>query len=167
MDWIFDNLFIVIIIISGLIGFFRNNNTEEKKKETKKPVPPKSGRIPNAPPVRREQPRAERNVYKERTKEPTVSTASIEEQQKVQMERLASKYGAISDTIEDLTAQSSKGSNLNEPTKESTVMKERMRKQVEGNLGAQGLINGVIMSEVLGAPRAKKPYKTVLQDRIR
>ncbi|WP_087971714.1 hypothetical protein [Oceanobacillus rekensis] len=167
MDWIFDNLFIIIIIVSGLIGFFRNNDSEEKKKETTKPVPPKSVRIPNTPPIRREQPRAERKVYKERPTKPTVSTASIEEQQKVQMERLAGKNGAITDSLENLTGQNSLGNSLNEQTENSAMKKESLRKQVTSNLGAQGLVNGIIMSEVLGAPRAKKPFKTVLQGRIR
>jgi hypothetical protein len=168
MEWIFDNLFIIIIIVSGLIGFFKNNETEEKKKETTKPVPPMSSRVPNTPPpVRREQPRAERKVYREGPKKPTISTASIEEQQKAQMERLAGKYGAITDSLEDLTGQFSGGSSLREQTEDSTVKRENLKKQVSTNLGAQGLVNGIIMSEVLGAPRAKKPFKTILQDRIR
>ncbi|WP_067727375.1 hypothetical protein [Oceanobacillus damuensis] len=168
MDWIFDNLFIIIIIVSALLGFFRNGNDQETtQKEKKRPAPPMTGRIPKAPPERKAQPRAERQVYREGSRKPTVSTASIEEQQKAQMERLANKYNTVTDSIEDLTSQSSRGSNLKEPKRESTIQKQKMKKQVVGNFEAKGLVNGIIMSELLGSPRAKKPYKTVIQDRIR
>ena len=167
MEWIFDNLFIIVIIVSGLIGFFKNNDKEEEKKETAKPVPPKSSRIPNVPPVRREQPRAERKVYREGPRKPAVSTASVEEQQKAQMERLASKYGTVTDSLENMTGQFSGRSLLNEQSEITPVKKANLKKQVISNLGAKGLVNGIIMSEVLGAPRAKKPFKTIVQDRIR
>ncbi|WP_010650932.1 hypothetical protein [Oceanobacillus massiliensis] len=58
-------------------------------------------------------------------------------------------------------------SNLKEPTRESVIHKEKMKRQVVDNISAKGLVNGVMMSEILGAPRAKKPYRSILQDRIR
>ncbi|WP_249871059.1 hypothetical protein [Oceanobacillus saliphilus] len=168
MDWIFDNLFIIIIIVSALLGFFRrSNNEQETQEEKKKPVPPKTARVPNVPPERRPQPRAERQIYRENSRKPAVSTASIEEQQKAQLERLASKYTTITDSIEDLTSQSSGGSILIEPKKVSEVRKEYLKKQLVSNFEAKGLVNGIIMSELLGSPRAKKPYKSVIQDRTR
>lgn len=171
MGWIFDNLFIIIIIISGIIGFFNNSNEKQKQQEKeKKKAPPQRPRrtVPERTPERKPQPVAEQRVYREERSRDTVSTASIAEQQKQQMEKLASKYSAISNSkIEDLKSQTNSGSILLEPEKETSKKQERLKKQVVGNLGAKGLVNGIIMSEILGPPRAKKSYKSVLDDRIK
>ncbi|MBR3121372.1 hypothetical protein [Oceanobacillus profundus] len=173
MGWIFDNLFIIIIIISGIIGFFNNSNEKQKQqeKEKKKAPPQRPGRTVSEgtrTPERKPQPVAEQRVYREERSRDTVSTASIAEQQKQQMEKLASKYSTISNSkIEDLKSQADSGSILLEPEKETSKKQERLKKQVVGNLGAKGLVNGIIMSEILGPPRAKKSYKNVLDDRIK
>ncbi|WP_010650933.1 hypothetical protein [Oceanobacillus massiliensis] len=79
MDWIFDNMFIIAIIVSGLIGFFKNNNNDEqqKKNEKKRPVPrnPK----PQAPFESSEKRAAERSVNRERQ---TPAVTRFEQRQK-------------------------------------------------------------------------------------
>lgn len=166
MDWIFENLFLVVIIISAIIGFFRNDSSKQKENnERKKPAPPISRPLP---PEREAQPRAERKIYKGSRPDESISTISIEEQQKSQMERLASKYSSISAKgLDNLSDSPYKKSPLKEPKNESSENKRKMKQQVSGNLDAKGLINGVIMAEILGPPRAKKTYQSVVKDRIR
>ncbi|WP_174613848.1 hypothetical protein [Virgibacillus ihumii] len=38
---------------------------------------------------------------------------------------------------------------------------KQFKKRVRSNLNKKGLVNGIIMSEVLGKPRAMKPYNSV------
>jgi len=165
MDWILENIFIIIVIISGIIGFFNSNDDKDQKKQQKRPVPSKPRQSTNE---RTRQPRAESKVYRDEPIKSPVISASIEEQQKAQMDRLATKYSSLSESkIGELSNQVFSKSQLKEPIKDSQVRQERMKKQVVKNLGAKGLVNGIIMSEVLGPPRAKKPYQSVIKDRIR
>lgn len=165
MEWIFDNFFIVIIIISAILGFFKNNDEQNKKQEKKKPVP---SRPRTVQPERKRQPRAESKVFREEPREKRLTISSVEEQQKAQIERLASKYkGKVASEIDDFGKQVITESLLNEPEKDPSVNREKMKKQVVSNLSAKGLVNGIIMSEVLGPPRAKKSYQNILKDRLR
>ncbi|WP_373892849.1 hypothetical protein ACUL41_08760 [Virgibacillus natechei] len=152
---IMDNLFIVIIIVAGIVGFIRNSSAEQEqgRKQTNRPRPSSTP----APSSGGNQPQQRRNHQESNQPAP----ASIEEQQSEQLGRLANQLQTeTKDAMEKLPHDGIIGNTLREPNKDSSREKEALRRQVKGNLGKTGLVNGIIMSEVLGSPRAKKPYHT-------
>ncbi|WP_152656252.1 hypothetical protein [Oceanobacillus sp. CFH 90083] len=176
MDWIFENLFLVIIIISGLIAFLgdsKKKQEEQKKKQSTPPNNPTQARQRQQPAAQRtrqqstrtrEQPRAERRVYREGER-PDISAGSMEEQQKKQMERLADRYRTSSQKDMENVEQRFKDLMIDRKGEEDNPGKAEMKKRVSGNLDGRGLVNGIIMAEVLGSPRAKKPYQSIIQRR--
>ncbi|GGP12660.1 hypothetical protein [Oceanobacillus neutriphilus] len=177
MDWIFDNLFLVIIIISGLITFLGDSKRRQEEQKKKQSTPPQNQtqtrqrqqRSPQEMRTRqqtqrkREQPRAERQVYREGAR-PDISAGSIEEQQKKQMERLANRYQTSSQDLEN-AEQKFKDLMVNRNVEEVNPGKREMKRRISGNLDGKGLVNGIIMAEVLGSPRAKQPYRSIVQKR--
>lgn len=148
---IMDNLFIVVIIIAGIIGFFRNSSAEQEQDrgQTNRPRQTPSG--------------GGNQTHQRRTHKPQSNPsvpASIEEQQSEQLGRLANQSQTeTKDAMEKLPHDSIIGNTLRDPNKNNSGEKEALRRQVKRNLGKTGLVNGIIMSEVLGSPRAKKPYQ--------
>lgn len=175
MDWIFDNMFLVIIIISGIISVLSGGKKNEEAKKKRQSTPPqnrpqqrqqtaKSTMSHQPSRNKRVQPRAERQIYREESR-PDISAGSVEEQQKEQMERLRSRYQTASrGDLEDL-ADKFKDLVVERQNEEESLGKREMKKRVSGNLDGKGLVNGIIMAEVLGAPRAKKPYRNAIQAR--
>jgi len=49
--------------------------------------------------------------------------------------------------------------------KHKNFAKTAMQKRVQNNLNRKGVVDGVIMSEVLGSPRARKPFRSVVAKR--
>ncbi|UJL44878.1 hypothetical protein KFZ58_10600 [Virgibacillus sp. NKC19-16] len=151
---IMDNLFIVIIIIAGIIGFVRNSSAEQEqeKRQTNRPRP-----RPN-PSGGGNQPQQQRRNHESQSNQPVPT--SIEEQQSEQLGRLANQLRTeTKDAMEKLPHDGIIGNTLREPNKENSGNQENLKRQIKRNLGKTGLVNGIIMSEVLGSPRAKKPYE--------
>lgn len=162
MDWIFENLFLVFVIISGIIavlGDGKKKNQEEQKRKT-----PPQKQSNSAPRTTQRQPRAERKVYTEQER-PTMSAGNIQEQQQEQMKRIANKYSAQVQNVEDLDKKDTSTVLPANKDDNQGISQQEMKRRVTSNLSAEGLVNGVIMSEVLGSPRAKKPYRSVVRDR--
>lgn len=181
MGWILDNLYLVIIIVFGIISFLSNSGKKQEEQEKKQSRPPNNptqtrqrqqrsssqgaGTQQQAQTQRkREQPRAQRQVYKEGER-PDISAGSIEEQQKKQMERMANRYQTSSqENLEDVE-QNFNDLKVDRKSEENAPGRTEMKKRVSGNLDGKGLVNGIIMAEVLGSPRAKKPYRSIVQRR--
>ncbi|PAV29026.1 hypothetical protein CIL05_13685 [Virgibacillus profundi] len=157
-----SNFFIVIIIIAGIIGFFRDNSAKQKEKQQRKPnnVP-----RPTATPSGGNKPR--QRVYNDNQTDKKVYTTSIEEQQNAQMEQLANRYKTSANrAMNKLPHDAIIGDTLREPDKgELSQSQESLKRQIGSNLNKKGLVNGIIMSEVLGPPRASKPYRSVIGQR--
>lgn len=56
-------------------------------------------------------------------------------------------------------------SERNVSDKGLSAEQKQFKRRVRGNLNEKGLVNGIVMSEVLGKPRAMKPYKSVISKR--
>ncbi|MEC5422215.1 hypothetical protein QGM71_01745 [Virgibacillus sp. C22-A2] len=167
-DAIFSNFFIVIIIIAGIIGFLRDNTAkqqqQQKQQQERKPVNrPNPTNTPSEGYSRSQQGRS-RDSKPQRT----YSTSTIEEQQREQMERLADQYNSsteIKQGMDKLSSNAITDDNSLEPINELSTKQKKLKRQIGKNLNKNGLVNGIIMAEVLGSPRALKPYRSVITNR--
>ncbi|RDW19232.1 hypothetical protein CWR48_09315 [Oceanobacillus arenosus] len=169
---IFDNIFVVIIIISAIMGLFgkKPEDAEKRKHQNNRPKP-----APN--PVSRGQqnarPEPSRTTGSKQTRgnvpkptKPMVSTISIEEQQKAQMERLKGTINSgENNAIDDLSHHAFVEDPITTSINELSKVQANYKKQIRTNLTRKGLVNGIIMSEVLGSPRARKPYQSIVEQR--
>ena len=186
LEFLFENIYILIIIISAIIGFFSGDKKEQKQKEKPKPVRP----VRPKPVLSRTETR-NATTSRERTidrtnkqevlttklepKETTTSTTkmsdAIEMEQQAQFERLQERLGTVQSsevqydnfiTDQDLTTSKALQKS-NDYSEEQKVLKNNLR----SSLRNKGLINGIIMAEVLGKPRALKPYQSVIVERYK
>lgn len=162
IEGLFSNFYIVIVIIAGIIGLFKSNTEKQKQEQRKTQTNPR----PTATPSGANQRKPERVRATRAEQQQTISMKTIEEQQEEQMKRLAGKYNANAKQAVDTSHTAFKGENsLREPEKHTSENHNQLKKQMRNNLGRKGLINGIIMAEVIGSPRAKKPYRSVIDER--
>ncbi|MFD1850238.1 hypothetical protein [Oceanobacillus bengalensis] len=165
MEWIFDNFFIILVILSGIFGLFGKKEEEKKEKKTNqpRPTPTPSGGYQTS---KRSQTPVER-------KQPTV-TLSVDEQKKEQLDRLAGQLKTKSiHSFEDISQQRMKDSShyafdnrsIHNPVEQLSRDQVKLKEEISNNLSKKGLIQGIIMAEVLGPPRATKPYRSVIEER--
>ncbi|MBP1947577.1 hypothetical protein [Virgibacillus litoralis] len=154
-----DVILIILAIIGGLAGFLKdksdtNSNKQRRTANPPKPSPTPSGGVGET--VSNNQPQS------------TVAKTSIEEQQQEQRERLADRMNT--DTQKALDERKhdaiiTDNSDNKESDRELSAEQKRFKRRIKNNLNQKGLVNGVIMAEVLGSPRATKPYQSVVKQR--
>lgn len=105
------------------------------------------------------------DFFKEKQTIDLEEESSIEDQRQKQLEKLAHRMDASLDPEEDEQYSSA---NLGTKKKEhklvsdsSIVKQEKMKKRIRNKLNREGLIDSVIMAEVLGKPRSLKPYENI------
>ncbi|MHA6250939.1 hypothetical protein [Oceanobacillus sp. CAU 1775] len=183
IDLILDNIFLVVLIVSGLIGVLSKNNEEQKQQEQKKPQQNQKRPTPSTTeqrsrtrtqsssadrsrkPVRRQTVRG--SSSKEELDRGT--SASIAAEQQAQMESLERKYGIASSNIsaEDLSLNNLDLGETLQPLDVLSEEQEKLKRNLRSNLQSKGLINGIIMAEVLGKPRSLNGYRSPTLDRYK
>lgn len=180
IDFIFSNFIIVLIIIGGLAKLLGGDNKEQQKKQTNQPPRPTEARkqttpIPGRP--RAQQPKASRSTNPMGQPRSVGQSISIEEEQQKQFEQLAGKMNAESvHRLENLSDEITSGNEITDsaislnkkrshhPPKHNKHRKQ-VKHQMKKRLSENGLTESIIMAEVLGPPRARKPYKSIIAQR--
>lgn len=92
---------------------------------------------------------------------------SIADQREKQMEQLAGRMNTsldMEEDLEELDEHKSAFSYIHQVSDQSEHSKKQiqMKKRIHGKLNRDGLVDSIIMAEVLGRPRALKPYQSIL-----
>ncbi|MEJ8776560.1 hypothetical protein [Pseudogracilibacillus sp. ICA-222130] len=189
-EFIFGNLFFVIIIVAAIINFFNSAKKEEEKKrrqqqqrqqrrtnqsEQSRQKEQKERKMPTfselqdqlkeqfdqfIEPEEKKAPQEKERQSTVRADYATETLDSIEDQRQKKYERLRAQYQSQSskeDIKEDL-------STLLGSKKAAT---QDVSIAIEKKLTREGIVEGIIMAEVLGPPRALKPYDTNPMNRRR
>lgn len=166
IEFIMSNLFLIIIIIAGIMSFLGNQQKEKQNEQKKKQGP--QTRQSSIPPERKQAESRGQQLGRMST-ESQAPMKSVEEQQQEQMERLADQFQTeTKERVDELTENVDMESALKEiQTDNSQQEKQQLKRQMRDNLKGKGLMSGIIMSEVLGPPRAIKPYRNVIHERKR
>ncbi|WP_330948614.1 hypothetical protein [Virgibacillus sp. MG-45] len=176
MDFIMDNIVIIALIVGGLLKFFGDSTSkEDQRKESSNPTRnPRPAQSPRPVPTASERGRTvppSVEVQKQHAEQEmvTVQPASIKEQQQQQLERLANRVNTTMDhSMQHINKQHTgkqKMNGMKQQHQNSHYSIHKRKKQMENRLTSRGLVDSVIMAEVLGAPRAKKPYRNIITDR--
>ncbi len=178
IEALISNPFLVILIIGGVLKFLFGDSEQGEKQKNPTTVRPKKhplGKLdpkpeakpkPKTVPVFAEQQENEAPLNNEIDLE-QLDDLSIEEQQQLQLEQYAKKMNTdvdISyDKLEDLEIGNIE--QLFKERKQQANQQKEFKKQMKGQLTKKGLVEGIIMSEVLGPPRALKRYKPISERR--
>lgn len=166
IDFIFSNFLILFIVVGGLAklvgGDTKKNESDTKTRQPAQTRQQSQGRATNRT----------HSMSKQESSE-SMASVSIEEQQQKQLERLAGKVAThTAKGYDDLTEQSYSSNSHHaflksdqNNKKEFTNNKKEVKKRLNKKINRSGLIDSVIMAEVLGPPRARKPYKSVISER--
>ncbi|MGN1387577.1 MAG: hypothetical protein ACI4XS_13340 [Bacillus sp. (in: firmicutes)] len=143
---IFDNLWIVIIlfgIVSSLFG-------GDKKQRKQKPF----SETTRMPTMTQAKPAEQKQVLqKQAAKKIQDAAAKVKESQPAK-EELSSAQAYLAEKAALLQKQSERL-----PQKTLDISKPvSAEKKTQGTFSQNEVVNGIIMAEILGAPRAKKPY---------
>ncbi|MDY0405533.1 hypothetical protein P5G51_009095 [Virgibacillus sp. 179-BFC.A HS] len=155
------------------------SNGKEKDKESTKQQ--RRGSVPRSRPMQQpkrqgtgEKPMPSKTAtYEAAKKKPDLSgekpsAYAVTQQQQEQLKRLQSRMNT-KQAIEQMgeldannhTALPFGKLKQNNASERNQNLKKQMKKRITGN----GLVGGIIMSEVLGSPRAMKPYRSVVARR--
>lgn len=178
IDLIFSNPFLLILIIGGLYSLFKRKTEQqesEKDSSPQRPVETHMGPQPGRRQQSRTQPEPQRGQYTrtqshpERSQQPrtqpqpakeTIETQTLAEHKQQQLNDLKKRLNANNDTKrnhEVVVSDRIRKQQINNLV--SKYDDEPFNRRFKENVTRTGLINSVIMSEVLGPPRAMKPYE--------
>lgn len=162
IELILENPFFLIILIGGIISLLRGNSekVEENEPSTNRPKP---AQVEN--PFERIRQR-EQTRSTERVRTEPISSKSIEELRQEQMQRFTGQIDSDEDQQEKDIRRASDAirkeiSQEKKPNSNETAFKNNFNQ----SLTKQGLVNSVIMAEVLGAPRSREAYQSVIAKR--
>ncbi|ALX48121.1 hypothetical protein [Lentibacillus amyloliquefaciens] len=151
-------IFIILAIIASLSGFFKDNKDSDTK------VPPRRNNQPGPSPSTGGN--TGEWTQQEELPQSAEVPATIEEQQQEQRKQLAERMNtAGKEQAEKRGHDAILRHNTRDSGNDLSLERKRAKKQMRNNLTRTGMINGVIMSEVLGQPRAVKPYRSIIAER--
>ncbi|HLR03847.1 MAG TPA: hypothetical protein VK111_13970 [Virgibacillus sp.] len=166
-DFIAENFIIIVIIIGGLLSLLKNKSIsdDDEHQQTGNRTasqPQKSGHTPS-----RRSGAAETSV--DQAQSSSYDSVSIGEQQQKQMEELRKRMGSSSKAVITEEGQGSHEAGLHKtlrsPEIQSPYHHSEFKKEIKSKLNQKGLIDSIVMAEILGPPRAKKPYRSIINNR--
>ncbi|MEW9675805.1 hypothetical protein ABRT01_06430 [Lentibacillus sp. L22] len=145
-------LLVILAIISGVIGLFKDKKGHQTNKKPNRT--PKTA----SPPTKRN--------YRQQRTEPVSSDHSPGSTTIVMQEQFDSQMHELERMKRNASNDDGGGIYLNledalKKSKQSNENKLAMKNQIKDNLNRKGLIDGIIMAEVLGPPRARKAYRNI------
>lgn len=153
------NPFFILIIIGILMSLFRDKPTVEEAEDsqTPRPVSTSQNRTNQSTPLEEE---------REKPAPITAEDQSIEERRAAQMDRLRDQLSAYeNEDVDELERKPMKDATQANMHVQRERQFKKLKRQMKKNVTKKGLLNGIIMAEVLGPPRAIKPYRSVIQER--
>lgn len=163
IEFIFSNPLFIIILL-GLINFLtskgKNKEQEKKPRRVEQRKVERESTNKHVPPVREHIPKVEieKTVQHVEQDEPL----TIEELRQKQLERLTSEIQGISEQkLEKDHQDRSDKVKAPEVITQHSNSKGDMEHRLKDQLTKKGLVQSVIMAEVLGPPRAMKRYENI------
>lgn len=155
-----DVLLVIIAIVAVLSGFLkdRSDTGSGKQKRTfnrPNPSPTPSGGNDRSG-----------GMVSDKQEQSEVNASSIEEQQQEQRKRLSDRMNTATQVEMGKRKHDAIIGGMKKVSEKDISAKQRqLKKRIKSNLNQKGLVNGIIMAEVLGTSRAGKPYQSILKQR--
>lgn len=169
IDLLLGNPFLILIILGGIYSILKGSKQPESEDENKEPA--QASKRTTDPFGREEARKKQVEAYQqskmETEKSHPIGQISFEDQREEQMLRLSKELGS-SNEHSGLKGRPKVADERRErEVKElvSSYEHERFKKEFKQGLTPRGMINSIVMAEVLGQPRARNPYESVVAKR--
>jgi len=170
LEAIFGNFMIVLIIIGGIVGFLKDKSEKGKQQKNQSESSFETPNPTAAPSAGRDYQTSRHKPAEPVRRQSHQSAPSVGEQRAEQMKQLVGRMQTgTSKTPEDVQPKEIVG-NTATAKRSKPVKSQRpdvFKKKFKSNLTRDGLVDSIIMAEVLGPSRATKPYRSVIQQRKR
>lgn len=167
-DFIAEYFFLVIIIVGVIINFLSKGRREENKQEQ---VPKENQRRrPTMTDMKETYEQAKEMIFdtKQEIEDSTQTVEkSIEQQRQEQYDRLRNRYKPTTLTDSKDHNEGIQSGFESRPLNVERRETEAINVNLDKKLTSKGLIESVIMAEVLGPPRALSPYQNIVSKRKR
>lgn len=161
IDLVLSNPLFLVILIGGIISLMKGKSEQENKGKETTTQKPKQNPLEEL--FERSKQREQTRTAEKVITEPK-STKSIDELREKQMSKFTQQ---VDDEIDQEKVEQIK--NLQKHMKEEHTKKNRtkkaFRKDFTKSLSSKGLVNSVIMAEVLGPPRGRRSYQNIISKR--
>lgn len=173
IDLIMENFIIFALIIGAIFKFFTGDmKTAEEDKKTNRPKTVQHHK-PQMEPIHPKTSPVFVGVDEkvEEIETPDEIMANINDQLQDQLqryqERMNIKTSESVETIGEISGEitDSIDQQLRSKGDQTNLRYEQFQRQMKGQLTKDGLIEGIVMAEILGPPRALKPYRSVPMQR--
>lgn len=153
IDIIFNNPLFLVLIFLGINFLLSQNKSKEEQRPERRQAEPRP--VPTPQPVeRREVDHNKRNTQVEMSEQ-----LSAEELRRQQLERLTTEIQGNVEEKQDAQESVKKQIQVTKDKKQNKITNKKVRSNLKERLTSKGLIDSVIMAEVLGPPRAVKRYQ--------
>lgn len=165
IDVVLKNPFLLILILGGLFSLFKgksvkNREGHEEQQKDRRDAP--TAERESNPPIERSTTRHVEEIQKS-----ILNTLSIDEQREEQMKRLSNQFNVNEHSSLAGRPKIAAERRRNEIERTSSKFNKEFKKDLKNSLTRKGFANSIIMAEVLGAPRAGRPYQSVIDKRIK
>jgi len=183
IDIIFENPFLLFLIIAGLISAFNRYSTTKESTESKgqEPEQRRKQSSPLKDLTRRLEElaesaeeidplkpnRAEIEQQEVETTSKQEPNYSFEREREAQLQRLQEQYRTVREEDETVNKAETSASIHSTETKAKKPLQPTGTKGIDlqSRLNQEGLIESIVMAEILGPPRARKRYHNRYLDR--
>lgn len=164
-EFISENFIIIVIIIGGLLSLLKNKSApdDDENQKTESTTVSNSYRKNESATTRKRS--TNPGTSHTRTTHQSYDTVPIDQQEQRQLKNLQKRMGVSSTAgaqVEDISHSASLETNSSNPEIVKPYHHKEFKKEIKGKLNRKGLIDSIVMAEVLGPPRAKKPYNSII-----
>lgn len=172
IEMIIKNPIVILAVLGGLASLMKRKKDQEKQANEESPQAQKP--VVRSPQTSGQQ--LTKQVFKRPNPSVSVNTSSIDEHRAEQLRRYTEQMA--SNNSNTTVTKNTEHSGLQDRPKVadarrdveienlgSSVQQKQFKKQIKKGLTTEGLVNSILMAEVLGPPRARNPYQSVISKR--
>lgn len=181
LEFILANPFFILLILGGFFSLFRGNEKSTQQKRTQpsnqpRPTPQRAQRVEPQRAQRVEPNHPKQSQQAMRQSEAKQINTSVRERQSVSDRQLQMNRHVEATRLQQRSEYSHhRSKNVSQQTRKNAVSKQpqleiaspMMARRIKRKLTRQGLIDSIVMAEILGPPRARKRYRNLVSERRR
>ncbi|TFJ94078.1 hypothetical protein [Lentibacillus salicampi] len=155
-------ILVILGIVAALSGLFKDNSDSDS------PIPKRRNNPPRPTPTPSGGGGSSSSTWERQNESGSQpSASSIEEQEYEQRKQLAERMNTMPYQSQEPELEHDATIRYDPRKSENglAVEQEKLKRSMKRSLTRSGVINGVMMSEVLGQPRAVKPYRSIIAQR--
>lgn len=153
MEWLFENPLLIIIILAAISSALKKGKSVEEKRQSSQPARERKPlQEPRSMAFPKQQP-SNRSVRSE--------TSKAEKQFSQKRKQIENRMAVLKEQELELAEKAERIKKVEHVQTERQERRATSKVAHSIQLDKESMVNGIILSEILGAPRAKKPHRSL------